>query len=81
MITVWYKILFTLCLLYNKMTRLKALAETLKKYTNVVDGNILHNTSVIDIIIYYEYLLETNKAEIKYNHLKQLKNDKLTKKL
>lgn len=57
------------------MNRLQALAETLKKYTNIIDGNILHNTSVIDIIIYYEYLLETNEAEIKYNHLNQLKND------
>ena len=55
------------------MTKLQALAETIKKYTNVVDGNILHNTSVIDIIIYYEYLLETNDVEIKYNHLNQLK--------
>lgn len=63
------------------MTRLQALAETIKKYTNTIDGNILHNTSVIDIIIYYEYLLETNDAEIKYNHLNQLKNDKLTEKL
>lgn len=63
------------------MNRLQALAETLKKYTNIIDGNILHNTSVIDIIIYYEYLLETNEAEIKYNHLNQLKNDKLTEKL
>jgi hypothetical protein len=63
------------------MNRLQALAETIKKYTDTVDGNILHNTSVIDIIIYYEYLLETNDAEIKYNHLNQLKNDKLTEKL
>jgi hypothetical protein len=63
------------------MTKLQALAETLKKYTNVVDGNILNNTGVIDIIIYYEYLLETNETEIKYNHLNQLKNDKLTEKL
>jgi hypothetical protein len=63
------------------MTKLQALAETLKKYTNVVDGNILNNTGVIDIIIYYEYLLETSDLEIKYNHLNQLKNDKLTKKL
>lgn len=55
------------------MTRLEALAETIKKYTNTIDGNILHNTSVIDIIIYYEYLIETNKAEFKYNHLNQLK--------
>ena len=57
------------------MTRLQALAETLKKYTNVVDGNIINNIGVIDIIIYYEYLLETNESEIKYNHLNQLKND------
>jgi hypothetical protein len=63
------------------MTRLQALAETLKKYTNVVDGNIINNIGVIDIIIYYEYLLETNESEIKYNHLNQLKNDKLTEKL
>jgi hypothetical protein len=63
------------------MTKLQALAETLKKYTNVVDGNIINNIGVIDIIIYYEYLLETNESEIKYNHLNQLKNDKLTEKL
>ncbi len=63
------------------MTKLQALAKTLKKYTNTVNGNILDNTGVIDIIIYYEYLLETNDAEIKYNHLNQLKDDKLTKKL
>ena len=63
------------------MTKLQALAETLKKYTNVVDGNILNNTGVIDIIIYYEYLLETSDPEIMYNHLNQLKNDKASSKL
>jgi hypothetical protein len=48
------------------MTKLEALSLTKKKFTNLLDNNVFNNTSVIDIIIYYEHLLETNSAEFKY---------------
>jgi hypothetical protein len=48
------------------MTRLEAIAQTQKRFTNLMDGKVIPSASVIDIIIYYENLLETSKAEIKY---------------
>lgn len=48
------------------MNRLEAIAQTQKRFTNLMDGKVIPSASVIDIIIYYENLLETSKAEIKY---------------
>jgi hypothetical protein len=48
------------------MTKLEAMAKTSKTFTNLMDGSVLPSASVIAIINYYEYLLDTNPAEIKY---------------
>mgnify|MGYP003659901256 CR=1 FL=1 len=48
------------------MTRLEALAATSKRFTNSIDGKVISRTSVIGIITYYEYLLDTNPIEVKY---------------
>jgi hypothetical protein len=48
------------------MTKLEALAATSKRYTNSIDGKVISNASVIGIITYYEYLLDTNPIEVKY---------------
>lgn len=48
------------------MTRLEALAKTSNRFTNLMDGCVLPNASVIAIIVYYENLIDTNPAEIKY---------------
>lgn len=48
------------------MTRLEAIAQTSKRFTNLMDGSVVPSANVIDIIIYYEHLIETNKAEVKY---------------
>ena len=48
------------------MNRLEAISQTQKRFTNLMDGKVIPSASVIDIIIYYENLLETSKAEIKY---------------
>ena len=48
------------------MTRLEALVTTNQKFTDQVTNNIIPNVYIIDIIIYYEYLLDTNPAEVKY---------------
>ena len=48
------------------MTKLEAMAKTSKTFTNLMDGSVLPSASVIAIINYYEYLIDTNPAEIKY---------------
>lgn len=48
------------------MTRLEAMAQTSKRFTNLMDGNVLPNASVLAIINYYEYLIDNNPAEVKY---------------
>lgn len=48
------------------MTKLEAMAKTSKTFTNLMDGSVLPSASVIAIINYYEYLLDTNPAEVKY---------------
>jgi hypothetical protein len=48
------------------MTKLEALAKTSKRFTNTIDGSVLPNSGVVQIITYYEHLLETNEAQIKY---------------
>lgn len=56
------------------MTRLEALVTTNQKFTDQVTNNIIPNVSIIDIIIYYEYLIDTNPAEVKYTESNQLES-------
>ena len=53
------------------MTKLEAIVTTVKKFRNQSDNTIIPNVSIIDIIIYYEYLLDTNPAEVKYTDSNQ----------
>jgi len=53
------------------MTKLEALVTTVKKFTDSSDNSIILNVSVIDIIIYYEYLVDTNPAEVNYTDSNQ----------
>ena len=48
------------------MTRLEAMTQTSKRFTNLMDGSILPSASVLAIINYYEYLIDSNPVEIKY---------------
>ena len=48
------------------MNRLEAMTKTSKTFTNLMDGSVLPNATVIAIINYYEHLLDTNPVEIKY---------------
>jgi len=48
------------------MTKLEALARTSKRFTNTIDGSVLPDSGVVQIIMYYEHLLETNEAQIRY---------------
>jgi hypothetical protein len=48
------------------MTKLEALARTSKRFTNTIDGSVLPDSGVAQIITYYEHLLETNEAQIRY---------------
>ena len=48
------------------MTKLEAMAKTSKAFTNLMDGSVLPKATVLDIINYYEYLIDNNPAEIKY---------------
>jgi len=48
------------------MTKLEAMAKTSKAFTNLMDGSVLPNASVITIINYYEYLIDSNPVEVKY---------------
>jgi hypothetical protein len=56
------------------MTKLEALVTTNQKFTDQVNNTIIPNVSIIDIIIYYEYLLDTNPAEVKYTESNQLES-------
>lgn len=47
------------------MTKEKALAETKRKFTNLIDGKIIPGYSVGEIISHYESLIKTGKATIK----------------
>ena len=53
------------------MTKLEAIVTIVKKFTDSSDNSIIPNVSIIDIIIYYEYLLDTNPAEVKYTESNQ----------
>ena len=48
------------------MTKLEAMAKTSKAFTNLMDGSVLPKATVLDIINYYEYLIDNNPAEVKY---------------
>ena len=48
------------------MNKLEAMTKTSKAFTNLMDGSVLPKASVIAIINYYEHLLSTNPAEVKY---------------
>ncbi len=47
------------------MTKEQALAETKRKFTNLIGGDILPGYSVGEIISYYESLIKTGKATMK----------------
>jgi hypothetical protein len=51
------------------MTKLEALTRTQKKFTNLIDGKVLSNASVIDIIIYYEALVDLKPVKVEYQSL------------
>ena len=51
------------------MTKLEALTRTQKKFTNLIDGKVLSNASIIDIIIYYEALVDLKPVKIEYQSL------------
>jgi hypothetical protein len=44
------------------MTRAEALKKTRERFTNLLDGSILPNYSVTDVILYYETLVAKNAA-------------------
>ena len=48
------------------MNKLEAMTKTSKTFTNLMDGSVLPKATVLDIINYYEYLLSTNPAQVKY---------------
>ena len=48
------------------MTKLEAMTKTSKRFTNLIDGNVLPSASVMAIINYYEYLIDSNPVEVKY---------------
>lgn len=48
------------------MTRLEAMTQTSKRFTNLMDGSVLPSASVLAIINYYEYLIDNNPVEVKY---------------
>jgi hypothetical protein len=48
------------------MTKLEAMAQTSKRFTNLMDGSVLPSASVLAIINYYEFLIDSNPVEIKY---------------
>ena len=51
------------------MTKLEALTRTQRKFTNLIDGKVLSNASVIDIIIYYEALVDLKPVKVEYQSL------------
>ena len=48
------------------MNKLEAMTKTSKRFTNLMDGSVLPSASVIAIINYYEFLIDSNPVEIKY---------------
>ncbi len=48
------------------MTRLEAMAQTSKRFTNLMDNSVIPSASVLAIINYYEFLIDSNPVEVKY---------------
>ena len=48
------------------MTKLEAMAQTSKRFTNLMDGSVLPSASVLAIINYYEFLIDSNPVEVNY---------------
>ena len=48
------------------MTRLEAMSQTSKRFTNLMDNSVIPSASVLAIINYYEFLIDSNPVEIKY---------------
>ena len=48
------------------MTKLEAMVQTSKRFTNLMDGSVLPSASVLAIINYYEFLIDSNPVEVKY---------------
>ncbi len=46
------------------MTRAEALKKTREKFTNLLDGKVLPNATITEIILYYETLVVKNIAPI-----------------
>ena len=51
------------------MTKLEALTRTKKRFTNLIDGKIISKASVIDIIVYYEALVDLKPVKVEYQSL------------
>jgi hypothetical protein len=51
------------------MTKLEALTKTQKRFTNLIDGKVISNASVIDIIVYYESLIDLKPVKVEYQSL------------
>jgi hypothetical protein len=55
------------------MTKEYALAATSRKFSNLMDGDVLPNVGIVQIITYYESLISNkiplvvNKSNIEYN--------------
>ena len=48
------------------MTKLEAMSQTSKRFTNLMDNSVIPSASVLAIINYYEFLIDSNPVEIKY---------------
>lgn len=46
------------------MNKTDALIETVKRFTNLIDGKVVPNAGVITIISYYESLLQNKKPVV-----------------
>jgi hypothetical protein len=57
------------------MTKLEALARTSKRFTNTIDDSVLPDSGVVQIIMYYEHLLETNEAQIRYMSISNIEKN------
>lgn len=57
------------------MTKLEAMTQTSKRFTNLMDGSVLPNASILAIINYYEYLIDTSPVEIKYMSIENQLNE------
>ena len=49
------------------MTKEQAQKDTIKRFTNLIDGKVLSYASVATILNYYELLLKDVKVDVLYN--------------